>query len=1070
MPKRKDINSILVIGSGPIIIGQAAEFDYAGTQACLALKEEGYRVILINSNPATIMTDTEIADVVYIEPITLEFVSRIIRKERPDAILPTLGGQTGLNMAIELHKAGILEECKVEILGTRLSAIEKAEDRELFRKLMNNLNEPVPESEIVHSLEEAKAFVEKIGYPIIVRPAYTLGGTGGGICENEQDLEEIVTSGLKNSPVHQCLIEKSIAGYKEIEYEVMRDANDNAIVVCNMENIDPVGVHTGDSIVVAPSQTLSDREYHMLRNVSLKIIRALGIEGGCNVQLALDPNSFQYYIIEVNPRVSRSSALASKATGYPIAKLAAKIAVGLTLDEIMNPVTGKTYACFEPALDYVVTKIPRFPFDKFESANRHLGTQMKATGEVMAIGRNFEESILKAIRSLESGVHHLELSDAENFDLELIEKRIRKAGDERIFYIAEAIRRGVTIQQIHDWCKIDLFFLNKMEKLIRLEVELEKAPFHVERVKEAKRQGFSDYILAKLWNTTEKEVYEWRKQNKLVPIYKMVDTCAAEFESETPYYYGTYEEENESIVTERKSVIVLGSGPIRIGQGVEFDYATVHSVWAIQEAGYEAIIINNNPETVSTDFSISDKLYFEPLTIEDVMHIVDLEKPEGVIVQFGGQTAINLAQALVERGVKILGTSLESLDQAENRDKFEQALMEMNIPQPLGKTAFSVVEAVKIAGDIGYPVLVRPSYVLGGRAMEIVYHEDELIHYMTNAVKVNPEHPVLVDRYLIGKEIEVDAISDGQNILIPGIMEHIERAGVHSGDSIAVYPSQSISEKMKKKIVEYTTKLARGLKIIGLLNIQYVISNDELYVIEVNPRSSRTVPFLSKITNVPMANLATKVILGIPLSDLQYGTGIVPEKAGVFVKVPVFSFAKLRGVDITLGPEMKSTGEVMGKDSTLEKALYKGLVASGMKIQNYGTVLFTVADKDKMESLELARRFTNIGYMILATSGTAAFMNEYGIKVDIVDKIGSEGETLLDVIKTGKVQLVINTLTKGKQPERDGFRIRREAVENGIPCLTSLDTAKAILGVLESMTFSTEQMSSGNQVKESVFS
>lgn len=1068
MPKRTDINSILVIGSGPIIIGQAAEFDYAGTQACLALKEEGYRVILVNSNPATIMTDTEIADAVYIEPLTLEFVSRIIRKERPDAILPTLGGQTGLNMAMELHKTGILEECKVEILGTRLSAIEQAEDRELFRQLMNDLKEPVPESEIVHTLEEAKAFVEQIGYPIIVRPAYTLGGTGGGICENEHELEEIVTSGLNNSPVHQCLIEKSIAGYKEIEYEVMRDANDNAIVVCNMENIDPVGVHTGDSIVVAPSQTLSDREYHMLRNVSLKIIRALGIEGGCNVQLALDPDSFQYYIIEVNPRVSRSSALASKATGYPIAKLAAKIAVGLTLDEVMNPVTGKTYACFEPALDYVVTKIPRFPFDKFESANRHLGTQMKATGEVMAIGRNFEESILKAIRSLESNVYHLELPDAEKFDMEVIEKRIRKAGDERLFYIGEAIRRGVSIDEIHAWCKIDLFFLNKIEKIIQFEATLQQAPYDTEFAHEAKRLGFSDYILAKLWNATEKDIYKWRKDNQLMPVYKMVDTCAAEFESETPYYYGTYEEENESIVTNRKSVVVLGSGPIRIGQGVEFDYATVHSVWAIQEAGYEAIIINNNPETVSTDFSISDKLYFEPLTIEDVMHIVDLEKPEGVIVQFGGQTAINLAQALVERGVKILGTSLESLDQAENRDKFEQALIELDIPQPLGKTAFSVEEAVKIASEIGYPVLVRPSYVLGGRAMEIVYLEEELIHYMTNAVKVNPEHPVLVDRYLVGKEIEVDAISDGQNVLIPGIMEHIERAGVHSGDSIAVYPSQSISEKMKEKIVHYTTKLARGLKIIGLLNIQYVISDDELYVIEVNPRSSRTVPFLSKITNVPMANLATKVILGIPLPDLDYGTGLVPEKEGVFVKVPVFSFAKLRRVDITLGPEMKSTGEVMGKDTTLEKALYKGLVAAGMKIQNYGTVLITVADKDKNESLELAKRFANIGYTLLATSGTAGFMKGNGLKVDIVDKIGAGGETLLDVIKTGKVQLVINTLTKGKQPERDGFRIRREAVENGIPCLTSLDTAEAILRVLESMTFSTEQMAPAQSEKASV--
>lgn len=1065
MPKRTDIKSIIVIGSGPIIIGQAAEFDYAGTQACLALKEEGYRVILVNSNPATIMTDTEIADAVYIEPITLEFVSRIIRKERPDAILPTLGGQTGLNMAMELSRAGVLEECNVEVLGTKLSAIQQAEDRDEFRSLMKELEEPVPDSEIIHNLEEAYGFVEQIGYPIIVRPAYTLGGTGGGICENEEELIEIVSSGLKNSPVTQCLIEKSIAGFKEIEYEVMRDANDNAIVVCNMENIDPVGVHTGDSIVVAPSQTLSDREYHLLRNVSLKIIRALGIEGGCNVQLALDPYSFQYYIIEVNPRVSRSSALASKATGYPIAKLAAKIAVGLTLDEVMNPVTGKTYACFEPALDYIVTKIPRWPFDKFESANRRLGTQMKATGEVMAMGRTFEESLLKAVRSLESDVYHLELTNAEQITDEKIEKRIRKAGDERIFYVSEAIRRGITIEQIHEWSKIDLFFLYKIEKIVRLETELQNAPFQQEIAKQAKEFGFSDFILAKLWDTDERTIYEWRKEKGLLPVYKMVDTCAAEFESETPYFYGTYEEENESIVTEKKSVVVLGSGPIRIGQGVEFDYATVHSVWAIQEAGYEAIIINNNPETVSTDFSISDKLYFEPLTIEDVMHIIDLEKPEGVVVQFGGQTAINLASALVERGVKILGTSLESLDRAENRDKFEQALGELNIPQPLGKTAFSVEEAVKIANEIGYPVLVRPSYVLGGRAMEIVYHEDELFHYMENAVKVNPEHPVLVDRYLIGKEIEVDAITDGNDVLIPGIMEHIERAGVHSGDSIAVYPTQSISTEMKNKIVEYTTKLAKGLDIIGLLNIQYVISNDELYVIEVNPRSSRTVPFLSKITNVPMANVATKVILGTTLKELGYQSGLIQEKKGVFVKVPVFSFAKLRGVDITLGPEMKSTGEVMGKDITLEKALYKGLVASGMKVQSYGTVLFTVADKDKNDALKLARRFENIGFTLMATSGTAKFMNSENLHVEVVDKIGSDGVTLIDVIRNGKVQLVINTLTKGKQPERDGFRIRRETVENNIPCLTSLDTAEAILGVLESMIFSSEAMPKEENMK-----
>lgn len=1060
MPKRKDIHSILVIGSGPIVIGQAAEFDYAGTQACIALREEGYRVILVNSNPATIMTDSEIADAVYIEPLTVEFVSRIIRKERPDALVATLGGQTGLNLAVELSKSGVLEECGVEILGTKLSAIKQAEDRELFRSLMNELNEPVPESEIIHELNEAKAFVEKIGFPVIVRPAYTLGGTGGGICHNPEELEEIVTSGLKHSPVNQCLLEKSIAGFKEIEYEVMRDANDNAIVVCNMENIDPVGVHTGDSIVVAPSQTLSDREYQLLRNVSLKIIRALGIEGGCNVQLALDPYSFNYYIIEVNPRVSRSSALASKATGYPIAKLAAKIAVGLTLDEMLNPVTGKTYASFEPALDYVVTKIPRWPFDKFESGNRSLGTQMKATGEVMAIGRTFEESLLKAIRSLEANVYHFELNGASDIDDELLEKRIRKAGDERLFYIAESLKRGTSIETIHQWSQIDLFFLKKMEGLIALEDKLAAKPFDKEILKEAKERGFTDKKIAELWNQTEKDIYQLRKDWGIIPVFKMVDTCASEFESETPYYYGTYEEENESVVTGRKSVIVLGSGPIRIGQGIEFDYATVHSVRAIKEAGYEAIIINNNPETVSTDFSISDKLYFEPLTIEDVMHIIDLENPVGVVVQFGGQTAINLASKLEENGVKILGTSLEDLDRAEDRDKFEQALKSINIPQPLGKTALSVEEALAIAEEIGYPVLIRPSYVLGGRAMEIVYHPEELLLYMKNAVKINPEHPVLIDRYLTGKEIEVDAICDGENVLIPGIMEHIERAGVHSGDSIAVYPPQTLSEEVKKTLVDYTVRLAKGLNIIGLLNIQYVLSEGQVYVLEVNPRSSRTVPFLSKITNVPMAKIATKAILGFSIEEQGYTPGIVPEQEGVFVKVPVFSFAKLRSVDITLGPEMKSTGEVMGKDITLEKALYKGLVATGINIQKFGTVLFTVADKDKEEALKLAKRFAANGYRLMATSGTAAVLKASGLSVKVVEKIGSEGTTLLDVIHRGEAQFIINTLTKGKQPERDGFRIRREAVENGVPCLTSLDTANAILQVIESMNFSAEAMNS----------
>ncbi len=1058
MPKRLDINTILVIGSGPIVIGQAAEFDYSGTQACQALKEEGYKVILVNSNPATIMTDTATADKVYIEPLTVEFVSRIIRKERPDALLPTLGGQTGLNMAVELAKSGVLDECGVEILGTKLSAIERAEDRDLFRTLMQELNEPIPQSTIIHTLEEAYTFVQEIGYPVIVRPAFTLGGTGGGICSNEAELIEIVKSGLKHSPVTQCLLEKSIAGCKEIEYEVMRDANDNAIVVCNMENIDPVGVHTGDSIVVAPSQTLSDREYQMLRNTSLKIIRALGIEGGCNVQLALDPDSFQYYVIEVNPRVSRSSALASKATGYPIAKLAAKIAVGLTLDEIINPVTKTSFACFEPALDYVVSKIPRWPFDKFEDANRLLGTQMKATGEVMAMGRTLEESLLKAVRSLELGVYHLEMDHLKELDKETMQKRIAKADDERLFIVAEALRQGVTKEEIHDWSAMDFFFLQKIENIVNMEKQLKGNVGNLEVLQEAKEMGFSDRYIASVWATDESAIYDTRKQNGIIPVYKMVDTCAAEFESATPYFYSTYEDENESIVSERKSVVVLGSGPIRIGQGIEFDYATVHSVWAIKEAGYEAIIINNNPETVSTDFSISDKLYFEPLTIEDVMHIIDLEKPEGVIVQFGGQTAINLAAKLEAHGVKILGTSLEDLDRAEDRDKFEATLTELGVPQPKGKTATAVEEAVAIAEEIGYPVLVRPSYVLGGRAMEIVYRKEELLHYMKNAVKIHAEHPVLIDRYMIGKEIEVDGISDGTDVYIPGIMEHIERAGVHSGDSIAVYPSQSLTQEIKDKLVQHTISLAKGLNIVGLLNIQFVVYKDEVYVLEVNPRSSRTVPFLSKITGVPMANIATKVILGSTLKELGYGTGYHPEAKEVYVKAPVFSFAKLRSVDTTLGPEMKSTGEVMGKDTTLEKALYKGLIAAGINVPTHGSVIVTVADKDKAEALEIAKRFHDIGFNIMATAGTAKYLQEGGIPVQFVNKIDSEDYNLLDVIRQGKAQFVINTLTKGKQPARDGFRIRRESVENGVACLTSLDTTRAILQVIESMTFSAVEM------------
>ncbi|MDQ0337578.1 carbamoyl-phosphate synthase large subunit [Caldalkalibacillus uzonensis] len=1058
MPRSEDIKKIMVIGSGPIVIGQAAEFDYAGTQACQALKEEGYEVVLVNSNPATIMTDTNMVDKVYIEPLTLEFVSRIIRQEKPDGLLPTLGGQTGLNLAVELAQSGVLEEADVKLLGTNLAAIQQAEDREQFRALMQKIGEPIPESAIIHSLEEAEAFVQEIGYPVIIRPAYTLGGTGGGIAQDDASLMEIVSSGLKYSPVGQCLIEKSIAGYKEIEYEVMRDASGTCVTVCNMENIDPVGIHTGDSIVVAPSQTLSDRDYQMLRSSALNIISALKIEGGCNVQFALDPHSDQYYVIEVNPRVSRSSALASKATGYPIAKLAAKIAVGYRLHELKNPVTGQTFASFEPALDYVVTKIPRWPFDKFASANRKLGTQMKATGEVMAIGRTLEESLLKAVRSLEIGAYHLELDTLKTASVDELEEKCRRADDERIFAVAEAFRRQIELETVGEWTQIDPFFLSKIKQLVELEHRLQYQPFDLPLLQEAKQKGVTDRKIAELWGSTEQEVRLFRQQAGLKPVYKMVDTCAAEFESATPYYYSTYEQENEVPKTTGKKIVVLGSGPICIGQGIEFDYSSVHAVWAIKEAGYEAVIINNNPETVSTDFNTSDKLYFEPLYAEDVLHVIEQEQPEGVIVQFGGQTAINLAEALVEAGVRILGTEMEQIDTAEDREKFEQLLERLNIPQPPGKTVTSVEAAVSAAEELGYPVLVRPSYVLGGRAMEIVYNQEELLTYMEEAVKVTRDHPVLIDRYLLGKEVEVDAVSDGQHVLIPGIMEHIERAGVHSGDSIAVYPPQSLSEETKQTIVEMTTQLARGLKIKGMLNIQFVLHEGQVYVLEVNPRASRTVPFLSKITGVPMANLATKVILGATLPELGYEGGYWPEDQLVSVKVPVFSFAKLRQVDIHLGPEMKSTGEVMGRDVNLEKALYKGLLAAGMAIPSQGSVLFTVADKDKDEAVTLARRFSRLGFDLLATEGTARRLLQDGLPVTMVNKVNEEGPTLLDRIRKGEASFIINTLTKGKQPARDGFRIRREAVENGVVVFTSLDTATAMLQVLESITFSTLPM------------
>ncbi|MFD0692715.1 carbamoyl-phosphate synthase large subunit [Paenibacillus sp. GCM10027628] len=1065
MPKNNTLKKILVIGSGPIVIGQAAEFDYAGTQACQALKEEGMEVILINSNPATIMTDTNMADKVYIEPITLDFVTQIIRQERPDGLLPTLGGQTGLNMAVELARAGVLESENVKLLGTQLTAIEKAEDRDLFRDLMRELEQPVPDSVIVTTVAQAVEFAMEIGFPIIVRPAYTLGGTGGGICNTMEELTDIVASGIRYSPIGQCLVERSIAGMKEVEYEVMRDANDNCIVVCNMENFDPVGVHTGDSIVVAPSQTLSDREYQMLRSASLKIIRALNIEGGCNVQFALDPHSFQYYVIEVNPRVSRSSALASKATGYPIAKMAAKIAIGYTLDELVNPVTGQTYACFEPTLDYIVSKIPRWPFDKFTAANRKLGTQMKATGEVMAIGRTFEESIHKAIRSLEIGVHRLFLKETDLLDQETLEFRLQKPDDERLFLLAEAYRRGYTVEQLQSLTKIDWWFLNKLDGLIKFEKEIAASDLTPELLFETKRKGFTDRAIAEIralagssTYTKEADIRNLRLQQNIKPVYKMVDTCAAEFEASTPYYYSTYEQEDEVTETNKEKVVVLGSGPIRIGQGIEFDYSTVHAVWAIQAAGYEAVIINNNPETVSTDFNTSDRLYFEPLFFEDVMNVIEREKPIGVIVQFGGQTAINLAAPLSKAGVRILGSDLESIDTAEDRKKFEALLRKLSIAQPPGGTVTSVDQAVGTAAQFGYPVLVRPSYVLGGRAMEIVYSDEELLSYMEYAVKINPEHPVLIDRYMLGKEVEVDAICDKETVLIPGIMEHVERAGVHSGDSIAVYPPQTISDEIKQQIIDITTKIGLELKVVGLVNIQFVIHNDQVYVIEVNPRSSRTVPFLSKVTNIPMANVATRVIMGQKLADMGYQSGLWPEDKYVSVKVPVFSFAKLRRVDTTLGPEMKSTGEVMGRDTNFAKALYKGLIGAGMKIPAAGSVVVTVADKDKDEAIEIMKGFYRLGYKIIATGGTATALEEAGLPVTTVHKLSEGSPNILDLIRGGEAQFVVNTLTKGKTPERDGFRIRREAVENGVVCMTSLDTVRALVNMLESINFSSRAM------------
>ncbi len=1061
--KREDIKKILVIGSGPIIIGQGAEFDYAGTQACQSLREEGYEVVLINSNPATIMTDNKIADKVYIEPLNLDFAKRIIYRERPDAILGSLGGQTGLNLVVELKEDGILEKFGVEILGTDLEAIKNAEDRDLFRKLMKEIGEPIPESVIVHTVLEAVEFAEKQGYPLVVRPAYTLGGTGGGFANNREELETICEAGLKSSPVNQCLIEQSIGGFKEIEYEVMRDIKDNAIVVCNMENIDPVGVHTGDSMVVAPVQTLTDRENQMLRNASLKIIRALKICGGCNVQLALDPKSFKYYVIEVNPRVSRSSALASKATGYPIAKISAKLSVGMGLDDIINPITKTSYACFEPALDYIVTKIARFPFDKFPKADRRLGTQMKATGEVMSIGGSFEESFLKAVRSLEMKIDHLEILKFKEYSKEELLENIKEKNDERLFAVAEWLRKGYEIDEINKQTLIDKFFLYHINKIVELEKEMNVNKLDIETLQKLKKNGFADSYIARNWGVSEVELYQIRKKEGILPVFKMVDTCAGEFESETPYFYSTYGEENEAIQSDRKKVIVLGSGPIRIGQGVEFDYATVHCVQTLREEGYEAIVINNNPETVSTDFSISDKLYFEPLTTEDVMHIFDLEKPIGVIVQFGGQTAINLAESLEKQGVKILGTSLENINKAEDRFEFESKMNQLKIPQPQGATAFTVEEALKIANRIGYPVLLRPSYVLGGRAMEIVHSDEDLKVYMKTAVEeISHDAPILVDKYIVGKEIEIDAIADGENVYIAGAMEHIERAGVHSGDSMSVYPMQTVSDKVKEKIIEYTAKIGKGFNFIGLYNIQFILdTNENVFVLEVNPRSSRTVPFLSKITTVPMSAVATKCILGKSLKEQGYqGEYHRENKNMVFVKSPVFSFAKMRSVDTVLGPEMKSTGEAMGRDANLDKALYKALIASGVKVEPHGNILITVADENKNEALVIAKRFYNIGYGIYATRGTARFLEENGLFVHKVGKVNDEEkETVLDVIRKGHVNFVINTMSnKDKETSLDGFLIRRVSSENNIFCMTSLDTAKALLRVLESQNFTMSSM------------
>ena len=1051
MPKRTDIQKILVIGSGPIVIGQAAEFDYAGTQACLALKEEGYTVILCNSNPATIMTDPSIADKVYMEPLTLEYVARIVRYERPDAIIPGLGGQTGLNIAMQLEKKGILKECHTRLLGTPSRSIELAEDRELFKELCERLGEPVLPSSIANSMEEGLKAAEDIGYPVVLRPAFTLGGTGGGFADNEEEFREIMKNALVLSPVHQVLVEKSIKGYKEIEYEVMRDANDTAIAICNMENLDPVGIHTGDSIVVCPSQTLTNKEYQMLRDSALKLIRALGIQGGCNVQFALDPHSFQYYLIEVNPRVSRSSALASKASGYPIARVSAKICVGMTLDEIR---LANTCAAFEPALDYVVTKMPRFPFDKFSDANNTLGTQMKATGETMSVGRTFEESLLKGIRSLEIGVNHLYMAKFDSWTREELLKYIPTGTDDRIYAIAQLLRLGVDIPEIAATTRIDPFFLRKLQNIVEMERLLRNHPGDIDLLREAKKMGFSDKAIAGFQSLTGGQVYALRAEHGILPGYRMIDSCAGEFDSYIPYFYSTYEPGNESLVSAKKKIVVLGSGPIRIGQGVEFDYSTVHAIQTIRKAGFEAIIINNNPETVSTDYTTSDKLYFEPLTAEDVMNVVALEKPEGVIASLGGQTAINLAQPLMERGVKIIGTDCAAIDKAENRDSFEKLLSELNIPQPQGRAVTRIEDGVQAAREIGYPVLVRPSFVLGGRAMQIVSNEEQLRHYLRTAVEIDEEKPVMVDHYIRGKEVEIDAVCDGTNVFVPGIMELVERTGVHSGDSISVYPSFSISNKVKGLILQYAKKLGPAIGIKGLFNIQFIVDpQDRVYIIEVNPRSSRTVPFLSKATGYPLADIATLVSLGKSLREQGIYDLYPEEKKRYYVKAPAFSFSKLRGLDAYLSPEMKSTGEAIGYDNSLTRALYKALQASGVRLQNYGTVFATISDEDKEEALPLLRRFYQLGFNLEATPGTAAFLKEHGIRTRVLPKVSDESTDILDAIRSGYITYVINTMDVRSEDIHSGSsRIRRCAVENGVTMLTALDTVRVLLDVLEELT------------------